>query len=56
MTIIEKALEQTLHSALAAKNMSRVRDAYEEGADLIAGVFQHSSGKLSRCIIIWAIG
>jgi hypothetical protein len=56
MTIIEKALEQTLHAALAGKDMSRVHDAYEQGADLIAGVFQQSSGKLLCCIINRAIG
>jgi hypothetical protein len=56
MTIIEKALEQTLHGALAAKDMSRIRDVYDQGADLITGVFQQSSGKLLCCIINRAIG
>jgi hypothetical protein len=52
MTIIEKALEQALHAAIAAKDFSRVHDAYEQGADLIAGVFAQPIGKMSRCIIV----
>jgi hypothetical protein len=52
MTTIEKALEQTLHGALAAKDVSRIRDAYEQGADLIAGVFGQSIGGMSCCIIV----
>jgi hypothetical protein len=56
MTIIEKALEQTLHGALAAKDMSRIRDVYEQGADLIAGVFGQPMGKMSWPIIVRALG
>jgi hypothetical protein len=52
MTIIENALEQALHAAIAAKDFSRVSDAYEQGADLIAGVFGQPIGKMSRCIIV----
>jgi hypothetical protein len=55
MTIFERNLEQNLHAALAAKDMSRVCDIYEQGADLIAGVFQQSSGKPSYYFIIRVI-
>jgi hypothetical protein len=56
MTIVEKALEQTLHAAIAAKDLPRIRDAYERGADLIAGVFGQPMGKMSCRIIAWALG
>jgi hypothetical protein len=52
MTSNEKALEQALRAALVVKDFSKVRDAYEQGADLIAGVFGQPIGKMSRYIIV----
>jgi hypothetical protein len=50
MTIAEKALEGDLHSALRAKDASRLRAAYTAGADFIAGVLQLSAGEIFSCI------
>ncbi|KAH6902463.1 ankyrin repeat-containing domain protein [Coprinopsis sp. MPI-PUGE-AT-0042] len=43
MTTPEKAVEADLHSAIRAKNRSRIAAAYSQGADLIAGVLQLST-------------
>ncbi|KAH6893815.1 hypothetical protein BKA70DRAFT_816985 [Coprinopsis sp. MPI-PUGE-AT-0042] len=40
MTIADKALEADLHSAIRAKDESRMTAAHDQGADLIAGVLQ----------------
>ncbi|KAH6902470.1 hypothetical protein BKA70DRAFT_672377 [Coprinopsis sp. MPI-PUGE-AT-0042] len=42
MTTTEKALESDLHSAIEAKDDSRVTALYSQGADLLAGVLQLS--------------
>jgi hypothetical protein len=52
MSIVEKALENDLHSAIRARETSRLDTAYAEGADLIAGVFQLSAGEILLCIAI----
>jgi hypothetical protein len=52
MTIIEKTLEQNLQAAITAKDFSQVHNAYEQGADLIAGVFGQPIGKMSWYIIL----
>jgi hypothetical protein len=52
MTIGEKALESDLHSAIRAKDASRLNIAYTAGADLIAGAVQLSAGELFSFILI----
>ncbi|KAH6903385.1 ankyrin repeat-containing domain protein [Coprinopsis sp. MPI-PUGE-AT-0042] len=48
MTNAEKELEGDLHSAIRAKDESRMTVAYNQGADLIAGVLQLSEG-----VVFW---
>jgi hypothetical protein len=47
MTIMEKALEADLHSAIEAEDDIGIEAAYRRGADLVAGVLR-TAGEIFR--------